>query len=343
MKAGWTTIWVILVWVIIGASCKPDDPNGDLPSNDVMVMDVPRHFPAVPVPADNPLTPAKVALGKMLFFDHRLSLDSSLNCASCHLPDLAFSDPRRISLGVNNAEGTRNAPALINVAYGRSFFWDGSNPALETQVIFPITADFEMHMTTEEMVRRLNSDPEYVRWFKHVFNKAPDADGTFKAISAFERTLLSYNSKWDRFMLGDSSALNPQEKRGWLLFNTERAECFHCHGGFNFTDEDFHNNGLYTVYEDDGRWRVTGSPFDRAKFKSPTLRNIALTAPYMHDGSLNSLEEVVAHYASRGRPHPNRSVFLPNIQLTPDEQADIVAFLHALTDTVFTQNPEFRP
>ncbi len=335
------TICLLALMLISMSKCK-DDPYGDLPPNSPFSFNLPAHFPQPEVPVNNPMTEAKVALGRKLFFEKRLSLDSTLSCGSCHFQENGFSDPRQFSLGVNDSMGKRNAPGLINVVFGKSFFWDGANPTLETQAIVPLTSTIEMHINSDEAIRRIQADPEYVRWFDHVYQKTPDMQGLLDAIASFERSLLSYESPWDKFMEGDSAALNESAKRGWTLFNSEKAECFHCHGGYNFTDEDFHNNGLYRVYEDNGRWNVTGSRFDLAKFKSPTLRNIATTAPYMHDGSMQSLEEVVAHYASHDQPHINRSVFLPNITLTAQDQADIVELLHALTDDKFLTNPDYR-
>lgn len=332
------------------AACKPD-PQPD-PKLLPYLPQTPAHFPPLPVPADNPMTLARVELGKALFYDPLLSRDRSISCASCHLPELSFSDPNRVSIGVQGRTGTRNAPALINLAYHTSFFWDGSNPALETQALFPIEAHVEMDLPVDSVVARLRAHPSYPERFIYAFN---DSTLTIKsvtdAIASFERTLLSYGSKYDRFIERgfDSTLFSPAEWRGYKLFFAEKgerhAECFHCHGGYNFDEPEgkFRNNGLYYFYEDPGRYLVTGNQLDVGKFKVPTLRNLSFTAPYMHDGSLSTLEEVVAHYASGGQPHLNRDILMDNILITAQDQADIIAFLMTLNDTAFVQNPAFRP
>ena len=193
---------------------------------------------------------------------------------------------------------------------GRSFFWDGANPSLETQALFPLEAHIEMANTAEEAVNRLKDNTFYQDLFFKAFGTEPTISGMLFAIASYERTLISANSPYDQYLQGDLNALSQSALRGMDIFFGETAECFHCHGGFNFTDELFHNNGLYESYSDNGRWEVTGREADRAKFKTPTLRNIEHTAPYMHDGSLKTLEEVVDHYQSGGEIHPNKSVLI---------------------------------
>lgn len=331
----------MLLLTILWAGCKKDQVE-PVEMDEPYVVSLPNHFQPVPVPHDNPLTKFKVELGKQLFFDPILSRDSSISCGSCHFPSKAFADPRQFSLGVDDREGTRNAPALINLAYGRSFFRDGSSPTLERQILFPIESEVEMHNTMPVIMDRLKQHPAYVEKFERVFGGPPTVDALTDAIASYERILLSYNAPYDRYLSGDSTALTASQKRGMALFFGERAECFHCHGGFNFTDEAFHNNGLYPFYEDKGRWNVTGKDSDLGKFKTPTLRNIAHTAPYMHDGSLNTLEEVVDHYMSGGAFHLNKSVLVRQFFLNDQERADLVQFLHALSDQDFLENPDFR-
>ncbi|MEM7660490.1 MAG: cytochrome c peroxidase [Bacteroidota bacterium] len=342
-------VGLILLLVFTNA-CKPDPPiDQDLVE---MELEVPNGFPRAIVPEDNPVTQAKIDLGKKLFYDRLLSRDRDLNCASCHFPEHAFADPRRLSVGHGGATGTRNAPPLFNLMYHQEFFWDGANPTLETQTLFPIESDFEMNLSIGELVDRLNADPEYPAMFERVFNDSITPRGIVQAIATFERTMISGGSKYDDFVAAgfDSTLFTPQEWRGYQLFFMEtadgkHAECFHCHGGFNFDDPEgrYRNNGLYLDYEDEGRYLVTGDDRDRGKFKVPSLRNIEHTAPYMHDGSLATLEEVMEHYATGGQLHQNRDLLMSNIELDSSQQAEIIAFLKTLSDPDFMTNPAFLP
>lgn len=306
------------------------------------VFDVPAGFPAMPVPADNGLTPQRIALGKRLFFDAQLSRTGKVACGSCHLQQNAFADPRQYSIGVEGRLGDRNAPALINMAWNTSFFWDGGVPTLEQQAIAPIINPLEMDMPLQGVVDRVKADPSYVEMFRTAYGSDPKPEWVTKAIASFVRTMVSGNSRYDRFNRGDSAALNASERRGMGLFFGERAECFHCHVGFNLTNNTFQNNGLYSVYADSGRGRVTERPSDLGKFKVPTLRNVEVTAPYMHDGSLATLEDVVEHYASGGKGHPNQSSTIHRLDLTEEEKTDLIAFLKSLTDQAFLSDPDFR-
>lgn len=307
-------------------------------------ISIPDHFPDLPIPADNPLTVDKVELGKQLFFDPILSKDNTVSCASCHNPNFAFTDFSRVSRGVEGATGERNSPAIINLAYSNSFFWDGSNPSLEEQAINPIINQLEMASNLADVIRKLEEHPTYPQEFQKVFDGPPTTDRLVKAIASYERTLISASSPYDRYVQGDENALTDSEKRGMdLFFNHERGECFHCHTEPFFTDFSFQNNGLYEEYRDSGRRRVTGRENDEGKFKVPTLRNIEFTAPYMHDGSMRTLEEVVDHYAKGGNGHRNQSVLLDNIVFSDQEKEDLVAFMKALSDREFLNNPAFRP
>ncbi len=306
-------------------------------------VDVPDDFPAVPVPADNALTAARVSLGKRLFYDTQLSRTQEVSCGSCHLADHAFSDPRPSSVGVEGRHGTRNAPSLVNVAYNTSFFWDGGAPTLEQQAIAPIINPLEMDMKIGDVVARLEADPAYVDAFADAYDTRPSPGALTKALAAFMRTIVSGESRYDRFVRGDRTALTDSEQRGMAIFTGERGECFHCHVGFNFTNNGFRNNNLYAQYEDIGRARVTELDSDIGKFKVPTLRNVALTAPYMHDGSLATLEDVVDHYSSGGFQSATSDPTIRPLNLTPDEKHDLVAFLIALTDETIATNPRFVP
>lgn len=269
----------------------------------------------------------------MLFFDPILSRDSSVSCGSCHLPELRFTDGLALSKGIDNQMVLRNSMTLINVGYQPYMFWDGGSPTLEQQVSAPIESPLEMDFNIPGVVARLKKSAVYIEWFKKTFGREPDAYGLTRALAAYQRSLLSGISKFDRYQYyNESNALNTSELNGMNIFFGETGECFHCHGGYNFTDYTFKNNGLYLVYADSGRARVTEKPEDVGKFKVPSLRNITLTAPYMHDGSVNTLEEVVEHYNSGGKPHPNKSGLIQPLNLTAQQKVDLVAFLKALTD-----------
>ncbi|WP_084640414.1 cytochrome-c peroxidase [Meiothermus rufus] len=295
-------------------------------------------------PPDNPQTPAKVALGRRLFYDTRLSADGTVACASCHKPAFAFSDGgQRFSRGVGGQEGQRNAPSLTNVGHRRALFWEGRSPRLELQAVGPLTAHNEMAMTPEALAQRLEAIPSYAQAFREVFGEPPSLRMVTFALAAFQRTLLSYNSPFDRFQAGDLKALSPAAQRGMELFFSERGDCFHCHTGPEFTDDTPHNTALYTVYPDIGLARATGRDEDVGKFKTPTLRNVALTAPYMHDGSIPTLREVVMHYNRGGQPNLNADVLIRPLGLSEQEIDDLVAFLESLTDRSFTANPNLLP
>lgn len=310
---------------------------------DEFEVDVPADFPALPVPADNTLTDARVSLGKRLFYDTQLSRTHEVACGSCHLAQNAFADPRRISVGVDGRQGTRNAPSIVNLAYNTSFFWDGGAPTLEQQAIGPIINPLEMDMKIGDVVARIETDSTYVDAFERAYGTRPTPGALTKALASFMRTIVSGNSRYDRFQQGDRTALNESEQRGMDIFTGERGECFHCHVGFNFTNNGFRNNNLYAQYEDIGRARVTELDSDIGKFKVPTLRNVALTAPYMHDGSLSTLEDVVEHYSSGGHESETSDPTMRPLNLSAEEKRDLVAFLNALTDDTLATNPRFVP
>jgi cytochrome c peroxidase len=313
------------------SACQPEE-----------LVTVPKSFPDMPVPGDNQLTRERVDLGKRLFFDQQISRTRDVACASCHKQENAFADPRRVSEGVEGRLGDRNAPPLFNLAWNTSFFWDGGAPTLEHQVIGPIANPLEMDMKLEDVVSRVALDASYVRQFEAAYGRKPDPGALTKAIASFMRTMVSGDSRYDRFVHGDRTALGEAEQRGKELFFSERAECFHCHVGFNFTNNGFHNNGTRFDDLDLGREKITERQSDRGKFKVPSLRNVAVTAPYMHDGSLATLEDVVEHYSKGGQGHPNTDPTIHALDLAPQERADLVAFLRALTDDAFLSDPRFK-
>jgi cytochrome c peroxidase len=361
-----------------GQPVPASDASDYVPSR--YAWDLPSWMPKPLEPRDNPTTPAKVELGRRLFYDTRLSINRTRSCASCHLPSLAFTDGRATSPGALGHQTPRNAMSLANVAYAPTLTW--ANPlltSLERQVLVPLLGQepIELGMAghDDELMTRLREEPIYPQLFAKAF---PESEGAIslativRAIAAFERTLISARSPYDRYRYeGDTSALSPAAIRGEDLFFGERLECHHCHGNFNLNDSvlhernrigeiAFHNTGLYNLdgngaypATNTGVRELTGRPEDMGRFKAPTLRNVAVTAPYMHDGSIATLEGVLDHYAAGGRTiaagpdagigrtNPLKSSFVPGFKLTPDERADLLAFLHALTDEQFLKDPRF--
>ena len=287
----------------------------------------------LPVPQDNPLTVEKVELGRHLFFEKRLSRDGSLACASCHLPDRAFADSRPVAVGIGGMRGRRNAPSLLNRAYGRTMFWDGRAGSLEEQALAPMESPAELGNSHEEIVRRLAASREYRRRFERAFGtERVTIERVAQAIASFERTLLSGHSAFDRYeVFEEEDALSESARRGLALFHG-KARCVLCHSGPLFTDESFHNTGVSWRKEpsDLGRFEVTAQDKDRGTFKTPSLRDVEHTAPYMHDGSLATLKEVVDFYDRGGRNNTNLDAEIRPLGLTPSEKRALVAFLRAL-------------
>lgn len=340
-------ILICLLCIAIGllTSCV-HEPDELLPpiaaDNDPYPLVIPSGFPIPDIPPDNELTNIRVALGKKLFYDPILSRDSSISCASCHLPQRAFSDTVAISPGVEQRLGLRNSIALSNVAYQPRLMREGGVPTLEMQVLAPISEHVEMDFNLIDAATRLANNTDYADLSQRAYDRTPDPYVITRALAAFERILLSGNSAYDRYTYqGQSNALNTAAKRGRILFDT--LGCNRCHSGFNFSNYSYENNGLYADYTDTGRARLTGKPEDIGKFKVPSLRNIALTAPYMHNGSLPNLYTVIAHYADGLQNHPNQSPLLQPFAISTQEKADLVAFLESLTDWEFVNNPAFRP
>ncbi|MEY4204216.1 MAG: hypothetical protein RL013_1920 [Bacteroidota bacterium] len=324
-----------IVLLLVSCSKEPAVPEP--------LLSVPPGFPAPVFPADNELTEARFALGKRMFYDVVMSRDSSVSCASCHDPALAFSDKVAFSTGAHRRPGTRNAPTLANVAYQPYYTREGGVPTLEMQILVPIQEHNEFDFNLLLIADRLKQDSTYIRMSREAYGRDPDYYIVTRSIACFERTLVSGNSRFDQFNFqGKSNALSPAEKRGKDLFYDDKTSCYKCHDGFNFTNYAFENNGLYENYPDVGRFRLTGDSSDMARFKVPTLRNVALTAPYMHDGSIATLEDVVSHYNSGGKTHPHKSPYIRPLGLTDREKDDLVAFLNALTDYQFISNLKFR-
>ncbi|MEX2137638.1 MAG: cytochrome c peroxidase [Pirellulales bacterium] len=284
----------------------------------------------IPAPVANPTTPEKVALGKQLFFDPRLSGDNTMSCASCHTPDKAFGDGLARAKGHDEKLLARNTPSLLNVGLFSSFFWDGRAKSLEEQALLPIECPKEMNQELEKLEQELNDVSGYVKQFQQVFGTKPTRDGIAKALAAFERSLVTGSSPFDRYLAGEQDALSDEAKRGLELF-TGDAGCIRCHSGPLLSDGEFYRLGLASA--DKGREEATGEEKDRARFRTPSLRNVVKTAPYMHDGSLTTLTSVVEFYY-RGVPSTVDGL-APDVEVLQgrsySEVSDLVAFLESLT------------
>ncbi len=288
---------------------------------------------AVVIPADNPSTKEKVELGRMLFFDKRLSKNNTIACASCHIASFAFTDGKPVSAGINGLKGNRSAPVSVNRVFSSVQFWDGRAATLEEQSIGPFVNPIEHGFAThDEMVAKMKKIAGYRALFQQVFGTDVTIDGVGKAIASFQRTIVSGNSPADRFDFGqEEKAISPEAQRGLELFRG-KARCVRCHSGFNFTDEKFHNLGIGWDNNkvDLARYMVTKNPEDIGAFKTPTLREIARSAPYMHDGRFKTLADVVNFYDKGGVKNPHQDNLVIPLELTDEEKRDLVAFLHTL-------------
>jgi len=328
-----------------------------------------KGFPVPPVPSDNPMSAAKAELGRYLFYDTRMSLNGKEACATCHQQSLAFTDGRAVAVGATGQSHSRSAMSLVNIAYAGALTW--SNPQLkklEDQALVPMYGDHPVELGLRDgdgFLARLRSDATYGALFQRAF--PADADGftvanVTKALASFERTIISARSPYDRYhYYRDDNAVSESAKRGEVLFFNQHIGCFRCHSGFNFSDAtvnernagrpiEFHNTGLYNLpgllsypAPNVGIYEFTKAPADVGKFKTPTLRNIALTAPYMHDGSVPTLDAVLDHYSAGGRGHanPNKDSLIAGFTLSSQDRADLIAFLNTLTDQALIHDPAF--
>lgn len=359
-RAGRRWVVAVLIGATIGGA-RAVEPGPPAPEG--YVWDLPRGFPVPQVPPDNPMSGAKVLLGRSLFYDTGLSVNGTTACATCHRQALAFTDGRPRAVGATGETHPRSAMSLANVAYNASLNWaDPGKRSLEQQAHGPMFNDtpVEMGIAGNEAVilERLRSTPGYPARFAAAF---PDADedpvtmeNVVRAIASFERTLISGDAPYDRWVYHDEpQAMDPAARRGMRLFFSEELRCADCHGGFNFSgpivfeasgpiEPTFHNNGLGELppsgsYPEDnlGLFAMTGDPEHLGRFRAPTLRNIAVTAPYMHDGSLRTLEEVVDFYAAGGRADPHKSERMGGFRISPEQKAELVGFLESLTDRSF--------
>jgi cytochrome c peroxidase len=337
-----STAFALLIglFVIFASACSPTVQEVPEPYS----LNIQAGFPVPEIPEDNQLTQTRVDLGKKLFFEKALSLDSSISCGSCHKQELAFTDGKPISIGIKNREGFRNSPTLANMAWQPYFFAEGGSPSLKMQMVGPIEEHNEMGFNFALAIKRLAQAPEYQRLAQEAYEREFDAFVLMRAVAAFERTLISGNSPFDQFFYQNKpDAMSQEAKRGWEVFSSEKANCTSCHPAPLFSDFSIQNIGLENYENDLGLYRKTVDSADIGKFKVPSLRNIALTAPYMHDGGIPSLDQVIEHFNQGGHNHPNQSEKVRPLNLSEGEKSDLLAFLNSLTDTEFIQNPAFVP
>jgi cytochrome c peroxidase len=325
------------------SSCsESNDPVAEQNNPNKPGTDHPIDFPPVIYPADNPFSEAKVELGRHLFYDTRMSTDGKTSCGSCHEAKNGFAKLENVATDKRGAQGRQSMP-VINVAWQTNFLWDGTFATLEEQVEGPFKSRHEFNLDPHMAMNKLKSEPLY----KELFSKAyGDAEITFdrvrKAIATFERTMISGNSRFDQYNRGEKSALNEREQNGMRLFmDTSKTNCVACHEGHDMTDGDFHSTGLEEHYSDGGRETLTGRGEDNGKFRTPTLRNIGLTGPYMHDGRFRTLMDVMHHYNDGGKQSKNKDKHIKPLNLTEKEMQDIVLFMESLTDDKFITNPKF--
>ena len=337
----------VLMALIFLTNCASPAPAGKaIPTGKTISIATPLGLPAVPIPADNPPTAETVALGAELYFSRLLSVDDSISCATCHDPKKAFTDNAPVSTGVRGQQGKRNAPTVLNAAYAKLQFWDGRADTLEAQAAGPMTNPVEMGHSNEGAEKRLNENPEMKRLFDKAYGRGPvTMEKITKAIASFERFLVSGNSPFDRFMYGEQrDALSEPARRGLEVFrNPHKGNCVACHTIQDkqalFTDDKFHNLGVGMNAQgeltDLGRFNETKKEGDQGAFRTPTLRNIARTAPYMHDGSQKTLKDVVDFYVGGGNSNPYRDKEIKALEfLTKQERSDLVAFMESLNGEV---------
>lgn len=317
----------------VAASPASHAPHGTVTVDGTTVSDIGPLSTSIPTPSANLNYAAKVELGKQLYFDGRLSKNGAISCAFCHNPGTGWADPRQTSIGIGGGVGGRQSPTVLNTAFNHLQFWDGRARSLEEQAIGPIHNPIEMGETHEAVVAKLNRIKGYQQQFRAVFGTEVSLQGIAEAIAAYERTVISTNSAFDKYVLGDSNAMAESAVRGMALFKG-KARCILCHNGPNFTDNQFHNLGVPQIgplKEDLGRYYVSQAVRDKGAFKTPTLRSITETAPYMHDGAFKTLEEVVEFLNNGGGANSNLSPMMKPLNLSAEEKTDLIAFLKALT------------
>ena len=352
---------ILFFFVIALTGCRKDDISIiDFDGNAPYTIDYPEvlatNLPQMSIPDDNPMTVKGVELGRKLFYDPILSADNTQACADCHAPQSGFTDSLQFSVGIDGIAGNRNSMPIVNLGWAKELFWDGRASSLEDQAFGPVVNPIEMHNTWPNAVLALQSHPEYPALFGEAFNTGTiDSVLVSKALAQFERTLISGDSPFDRYLRGEPTGYTFQEElemlAGFNLFNSEeKGDCFHCHGDPTnplWTDNLFHNNGLDAVFDDLGLGAITGNPNDNGKFRTPTLRNLLFTAPYMHDGRFKTLSQVIDHYSIGLVDSPTidplmKKADIGGVQLTPVEKQQLLRFLESLTDSGFVTNPAFQ-
>ncbi len=329
-----------LLLLISLAACKND---GSVLDENYIKLEQPKGFPVITHELANELTESRITLGKKLFYETRLSADNSISCGSCHKADFAFADLIALSNGIRNQTVFRNTQPLFNLAWNTHFFRDGGVNRLHLAALNPIQNPAEFDNNLLEIVKRLQSDNAYLSLFNKAYNDGLSGNNLLHALACFQLSLISGNSNYDKYVNGASTALNEAEKRGMQLFFSERTGCNSCHTAPLFTNRAFKSNGFFSEYADSGRQRITMLESDRGLFSVPSLRNIAYTAPYMHNGSIKTLDEVIATYNHGGSTFANKDSLIRPLNLSNTERADLVAFLNALSDPTFIIDKRFKP
>ena len=317
---------LLIIWITFMAGCGFTPDIQQLPAQLAT-------YESMSIPADNPLTAEKAALGRQLFFDERLSVDGSRSCYSCHVCEHGLTDGLPKAIGPGNKQLPRSSPTLWNIGYHKEFYWDGRSPSLEKQAMAAwVGGNMGVGDKTSEIVVKINALQGYKTQFQRVFQSDATADNMMKAIAAYERTIISGNTAWDRWKAGDNTAISMSAYRGWNIF--QAIKCNNCHDGVLFTDQRYHNIGIGMDQKepDPGRGKVTGKPEDTGAFKTPTLRDIAKSAPYFHDGSAKTLEEAVDIMLAGGKPNPylDKQNLQPH-KILPEQREDVLNFLRSLT------------
>lgn len=331
-----TLLIQVLTASFFGLSCGREVPS-------IKAPDLPVGWPTANTVADNPFNGERAALGKELFFDTRLSAENNVSCGTCHQPERAWSVDEELVMGTSGTRFFRHPPSLVNVAFFLEYHWDGGTTSLEKQILAPLENPDEMNIRIDTLIERLQADPYYKRRFREVFDRDPDMYGLTRSLAAYERALVSYNSKWDQVEAG-TAEWTKAEAKGEALFYSSVLKCSSCHTPPLFTDREYHNTGLWKWGDfDPGRSRVTLDSADLGKFKTPTLRNIGLSSPYFHNGSVREIEEVLAHYSRGGNGNQNQDSLVSGFELSSEDQENLIAFLRALNDSTSIANPELLP
>jgi len=322
---------VIAATLIAGCNKNATETAGGFTPEILPLPEALKSYEPMSIPQDNPMTPEKVALGRQLFFDERLSVDGTRSCYSCHVCEHGLTDGLPKAIGAGNKQLTRSSPTLWNIGYHKEFYWDGRSASLEKQALAAWTGG-NMGAKAEDIVVKLNALQEYKAQFQKVFQSDATPDNVVKAIAAFERTIISGSTAWDRWKAGDNTAINQSAFRGWNIF--QAIKCNNCHDGVLFTDQQYHNVGIGMDAKepDPGRFKVTNKPEDTGAFKTPTLRDIANTAPYFHDGSAKTLEEAMDIMLAGGKP--NEHLDKKNLEvhkILPEQREDLLAFFRSLS------------